>query len=82
MTVYKPVHLLARRAAEAAVSLARGEPVDAPSRVNNGKADVPSILLEPVVVDKGNITETVVKDDYQKAEAIYQNAPPEQKPKP
>jgi D-xylose transport system substrate-binding protein len=75
MTVYKPVHLLARRAAEAAVALARGEQVDAPARINNGKVDVPSILLDPVVVDKSNIDETVVKDGYQKREAIYQNAP-------
>src|SRR5215216_4705043 len=76
MTVYKPVHLLAQKAAEAAVALAKGEKVDAPARVNNGKVDVPSILLEPVVVDKTNIDETVVKDGYQKREAIYQNAPP------
>ncbi|HEX8151027.1 MAG TPA: D-xylose ABC transporter substrate-binding protein [Pyrinomonadaceae bacterium] len=75
MTVYKPVHLLARRAAEAAVALAKGEKVDAPARINNGKVDVPSILLEPVVVDKSNIDDTVVKDGYQKKEAIYQNAP-------
>jgi D-xylose transport system substrate-binding protein len=72
MTVYKPVHLLARKAAEAAVALARGERVDAPARINNGRVDVPSILLEPVVVDKANIDETVVKDGYQKREAIYQ----------
>jgi D-xylose transport system substrate-binding protein len=72
MTVYKPVHLLARRAAEAAVALAKGEKVDAPARINNGKVDVPSILLEPVVVDKTNIDETVIKDGYQKREAVYQ----------
>jgi D-xylose transport system substrate-binding protein len=74
MTVYKPVHLLAQRAAEAAVALARGEKIDAPARINNGKVDVPSILLEPIVVDKANIEETVVKDGYQKREAVYQNA--------
>jgi D-xylose transport system substrate-binding protein len=71
MTVYKPVHLLARRAAEAAVALAKGEKVDAPARVNNGRVDVPSILLEPLVVDKANIDDTVVRDGYQKKEAIY-----------
>ena len=74
MTVYKPVHLLARKAAEAAVALARGEQVEAPARINNGKVDVPSILLEPVVVDKANIEDTVVKDGYQKREEIYRNA--------
>ncbi|HEX7317293.1 MAG TPA: D-xylose ABC transporter substrate-binding protein [Pyrinomonadaceae bacterium] len=72
MTVYKPVHLLARKAAEAAVALAKGEQVSAPARINNGKVDVPSILLDPIVVDKTNIDETVVKDGYQKKEAIYQ----------
>jgi D-xylose transport system substrate-binding protein len=82
MTVYKPVHLLARRAAEAAVSLARGDKVPTTSAVNNGKIDVPSILLEPVVVDKGNILETVVKDGYQKLEAVYENVPPDRRPKP
>ncbi|MCA1619255.1 MAG: D-xylose ABC transporter substrate-binding protein [Acidobacteria bacterium] len=82
MTVYKPVHLLARRAAEAAVALARGEKVPTTSAINNGKVDVPSILLEPVVVDKTNIVGTVVKDGYQKLEAVYENVPPDQRPKP
>ena len=82
MTVYKPVHLLARRAAEAAVSLARGEKVPTGAAINNGKVDVPSILLEPVVVDKSNIVQTVVKDGYQKLEAVYENVPPDQRPKP
>lgn len=81
MTVYKPVHLLARKAAEAAVSLARGEKPDAPARVNNGKIEVPSILLEPVVVDKTNILETVVKDGYQKLDVIYEGVPADQRPK-
>ena len=66
---------VARRAAEAAVALARGEKVQTSAAINNGRTDVPSILLEPVVVDKANIDDTVVKDGYQKREAIYQNAP-------
>ena len=72
MTVYKPVHLLARRAAEAAVALARGERVESNAAVNNGRIDVPSVLLEPIVVDKTNIDQTVIKDGYQKREAVYQ----------
>lgn len=82
MTVYKPVHLLAQKAAEAAVKLARGEKPDAPARINNGKIDVPSILLEPVPVDKNNIVDTVVKDGYQKLDAIYEAVPADQRPKP
>lgn len=71
MTVYKPITKLAKRAAEAAVALARGEALEMTSTVNNGKKDVPSILLEPVVVDKSNIDSTVIADGYQKREEIY-----------
>ena len=81
MTVYKPVAQLARRAAEAAVALARHERVDSTSAINNGKVDVPSILLEPLVVDKNNIVDTVIKDGYQKLEDVYRNVPPDQRPK-
>jgi D-xylose transport system substrate-binding protein len=81
MTVYKPVAQLARRAAEAAVALARREKVESTSAINNGKVDVPSVLLEPIVVDKNNIVDTVIKDGYQKFEEVYRNAPPDQRPK-
>ena len=81
MTVYKPVAQLARRAAEAAVALARHEKVESTSAINNGKVDVPSVLLEPIVVDKNNIVDTVIKDGYQKLEDVYRNVPPDQRPK-
>jgi D-xylose transport system substrate-binding protein len=80
MTVYKPVHLLARRAAEAAVSLAHGEKVQSDGAVNNGRVDVPSILLQPIVVDKNNLVDTVVKDGYQKYDAVYESVPADQRP--
>src|SRR5882724_7170466 len=81
MTVYKPVAQLARRAAEAAVALARHEKVESTSAINNGKVDVPSVLLDPIVVDKNNIVDTVIKDGYQKLEDVYRNVPPDQRPK-
>jgi len=81
MTVYKPVAQLARRAAEAAVALARHERVESTSAINNGKVDVPSVLLEPLVVDKKNIVDTVIKDGYQKLEDVYRNVPADQRPR-
>jgi len=81
MTVYKPVAQLARRAAEAAVALARREKVESTSAINNGKVDVPSVLLEPIVVDRSNIIDTVIKDGYQKFEEVYRNVPADQRPK-
>jgi D-xylose transport system substrate-binding protein len=82
MTVYKPVDKLARRAAEAAVALARGEKIQTTSAINNGKMDVPSILLEPIVVDKNNLVETTIKGGYQKLEDVHRDVSAEQRPKP
>jgi D-xylose transport system substrate-binding protein len=72
MTIYKPLSRLARRGAELAVSLAKGEPIVAKSRINNGKIDVPSELLDVVLVTKENLRETVVADGFHKAEAVFQ----------
>jgi D-xylose transport system substrate-binding protein len=80
MTIYKPIDKLARRAAEAAVALAKREKVETTSTVNNGKMDVPSILLDPIAVDKNNVGETVIKDGYQKMEDIYKYIPRDQWP--
>jgi D-xylose transport system substrate-binding protein len=82
MTVYKPVQHLARQAAEAAVKLARRESVESKSTVNNGFKEIPSILLEPIIVDKNNVMETIVSDGYHKMEDIYRNIPRDRWPKP
>jgi D-xylose transport system substrate-binding protein len=72
MTVYKPIEALATRAADLAVKVAKKEAVTEPMKpVNNGKKDVPSILLEPIQVDKANLDATVIKDGYQKREDVY-----------
>lgn len=81
MTVYKPIAPLARRAAEVAVALAKHAPVEANTRVSNGSKDVPSFLLNPVVVDKSNIATSVIKDGFLRAEDVYRNLPREQWPK-
>src|SRR6266550_3017774 len=63
-TVYKPIQPLAYGAVDAAIKLARHEKVDAPDKINNGKKDVPAILLRPISVDKSNVDSTVIKDGY------------------
>jgi D-xylose transport system substrate-binding protein len=83
MTVYKPIKALATKAAEVAVMMAKKQPVtDSTKPVNNGKKDVPSILLEPIQVDKDNMVKTVIADGYQKLEDVYKDVPKEQWPKP
>jgi D-xylose transport system substrate-binding protein len=71
MTIYTPIQPLAFGAVEAAVKLARKEPVSAPQKINNGRIDVPSILYDSVAVDKTNVDATVIKDGYHKREDIY-----------
>jgi D-xylose transport system substrate-binding protein len=77
MTVYKAIKPEAEAAAELAVALAQGEEV--PSGLVNGKTDneaeeVPSVLLEPVAVEKENINETIVKDGFWSANEICTSA--------
>ncbi|MCI4129245.1 sugar ABC transporter substrate-binding protein [Bacillus haynesii] len=64
MTAYKPIHTLAKKGAEMAVQAAKGEAIQTDTTVENGKAKVPAILLEPYAVTKGNINETVIKDGH------------------
>lgn len=71
MTVYKPISLLAPAAAEAAVGLVRKAPPKTSRTINNGKIEVPSILLEPIPVDRNNLEETVIRDGYQKREDVF-----------
>lgn len=71
MTVYKPVRALARLAADAAVALAKSEDVPTVATVNNGRGDVPAMLLSPVSVDKDSIDGTLINDGFHKREAVY-----------
>jgi D-xylose transport system substrate-binding protein len=81
MTVYKPVSSEATVAAEEAVRLAKGEKSRANKTVNNGKTDVPAILLKPIVVTRENIKSTVVKDGFQTLKRINEGLPADQQVK-
>jgi D-xylose ABC transporter substrate-binding protein len=68
MTVYKAIEPEADAAAQLAYDLLTNTPVPAEmtqgKTVNNGKIDVASVLLTPIVVTKDNIKDTVVKDGF------------------
>ena len=67
MTSYKAIPPQAQISAEIAIALAEGEEVPADKvteEINNGKADVPSVLLEPIAVTRDNVKDTVVKDGF------------------
>ncbi len=81
MTVYGPIRPLAEKAAEMAVKMCKNETIsEATQTVNNGKKDVPAILLPPITIDKNNLYESVIQHGYQKLEEVYKNVPKEQWP--
>ena len=61
--VYKPLKLSASTAAKMAVELAKGQKPAYNSSINNGKKDVPTVLLTPIVITKSNV-DTLVKDGF------------------
>jgi D-xylose transport system substrate-binding protein len=83
MTIYKPIIPLANAAVEAAIKLAKKEPLtEAKSfRNDNIGKDIMAILLEVTTVDKENLMTTVVKDGYAKFDEVYKNVPADQRPK-
>lgn len=67
MTVFKSIGPQAEISAEIAIALGNGEEVPqdkVTEEINNGKADVPSVLLEPVAVVKDNVKSTVIKEGF------------------
>lgn len=82
MTIYKPIIPLASQAVEAAVKLAKKEPLETTPFMNDAiSKTVPAILLEVTVVDKNNLMDTVIKDGYSRYEDIYKNVPENERPK-
>ncbi len=71
MTVYKPTKKEADAAAELAIALAKGEkPTVETTPVNNETKDVPSVLLDPVLITKDNIKDYLGEVDFPKVEEI------------
>lgn len=82
MTIYKSIVALANAAVDAAVKLAKKEPLTDAKQFKNESinAEVPAILLEVTVVDKDNLLSTVIKDGYASYEDVYANVPADKRP--
>jgi D-xylose transport system substrate-binding protein len=67
MSVYQPIARIASIAAQLAVPLAQGRTPPAsltPARSDNGRMQVPSALVDTIVITRDNIMDPVVKDGY------------------
>ncbi len=78
MTVYKPIHRLATRAAELAVAIAEGNTPE-PDRyvTNNSGSEIPYYVEEPLAVYRHNMDETIIRDGFHSAEDVYRTTEPD-----
>lgn len=72
MTVFKDSRELGKEAVDLAVKISKGDPVDASTTVNNGRKDVPSILLTPILVDENNLDRVLIDSGYLDKNQVYQ----------
>lgn len=72
-TVYKPIKTLAFTAAEIAVDMARGKTIETNNTIYNGSVMVPSYLLSPIMVNKDNIKDTIIKDNFHTFKEVYES---------
>ncbi|MFA9391869.1 MAG: sugar ABC transporter substrate-binding protein [Prolixibacteraceae bacterium] len=72
LTIYKSIRETAEAAVGLAVKMARGETIEsAKGTINNGRVDVPMLLLEPAIVEINTIKSTVIADKFYTEEEIY-----------
>ncbi len=70
MTVWKDTRALAKAAMDMAVSVIKGEKVDASASYNNQKVDVPSYQAPVTVVTKDNVKSALIDSGYLAADAV------------
>jgi D-xylose transport system substrate-binding protein len=75
MTIYKPIRKLAEAAAAMTDAYLKGHKPKTTSTMNNGKIDVPTVLLPVVTVTKANIKSTVVADGFVTKEQLCNGIP-------
>lgn len=75
MTVYKPIQLLAERAAQLAVSMATDTMSESEKYIdNNSSKDIPYFEESPISVFKEDMDSTVLSDGFHSREDVYRNA--------
>lgn len=71
MTAYKSIEQLAKKAAESAVSLAKGNSVAGVTQMENGSYEVPYLTIPPIMVTKDNIDSVIIDSGFHLREDVY-----------
>lgn len=74
MTVYKPIHLLATRAAELAVLMAKKDLPETERKIDNkSNKEIPYFVEKPIPVFRDQLDATVIKDGFHSNDEVYRN---------
>lgn len=83
-TVYKPIDELNQKGMDLVYSLGIGDKDEVENLVNdetdNGEKDVPSVLVDVENIDKDNMVDTIIEDDFHEMEEVYKNVPEDEWP--
>ena len=71
MTAYKSIEQLAKKAAESAVSIAKGNSVAGVTVMENGSHEVPYLSIPPVMVTRDNIDSVIIDSGFHLREDVY-----------
>ncbi len=80
LTVYKPIDQLAQRAINVAMGLLKNDYYSSNKFINDGEYDIPYEMVEPVVVTKDSLVDTVIRSGFHRLEDVYRHIPKNQWP--
>lgn len=80
MTVYKPIDQLAEKAVDVALGLLKNSYYACNTYISDGENDIPYAKVDPIVVTKDNLVDTVINDGFHRLEDVYLNVPKGQWP--
>ncbi len=81
MTVYKPIDQLAEKAVDVALGLLKNNYYACNTFISDGENDIPYAKVDPIVVTKDNLVNTVIDDGFHRLEEVYLNVPKSQWPR-
>lgn len=79
VTLWKPDDKISELLAKTVMELLDGT-FKPKQTVNNGKEEIPAVLFDAIAVDKDNMMDTVVANNYHSMEDVYKNIPKDQWP--
>ncbi len=80
LTVYKPIDKLAEKAIAVAMGLLKNDYYVSNKFINDGEYDIPYEMVEPVVVTKDTLVDTVIQAGFHRLEDVYMHIPKNQWP--